>query len=234
VQLLTHGLGFDRSYWDLDGDEYNYISAATGAGYSTFSYDRLGNGASTIADPYTTVQTVVELAILTELTTLLRAGTISSSIPIPKKVVHVGHSYGSLLSNGMAAKYPDLSDGIVLTGYSLNTTWQLWFEISTSFHLASENQPSRFGNLSSGYLTWGDKYYNQYSFLKYPYFDPKVLDQAEAGKQPFTLGELLTFPLVPFLAPKFAKPVLVSYPVSLINHRRTRLTLSSSWPQILI
>lgn len=217
LQLLTHGLGFDRSYWNLDGD-LNYIAAATAAGYSTFSYDRLGNGASTIADPYNIVQTVIELAILTKLTTMLRAGTISKEIHIPSKIVHVGHSYGSQLSNALAASTPDLSDGIVLTGYSLNTTWQPWFERASAFHLASENQPGRFANFSSGYLTWGDKYVNQYAFLKYPYFDPKVLDKAEEGKNPFALGEFITFALIPAVAPKFAKPVLVR---SLLSRSRS-------------
>jgi pimeloyl-ACP methyl ester carboxylesterase len=208
--LLTHGLGFDRSYWDLDG-ELNYITAATAAGYSTFSYDRLGNGISTIADPYNTVQTVIELAILTKITTMLRAGTISKEIHVPRKIVHIGHSYGSQLSNALIASTPDLSDGVVLTGYSLNATWFPWFERVSTFHLASENQPARFANRSSGYLTWGDKYTNQYAFLKYPYFDPKVLEKAEAGKYPFTLGEFITFPLIPNVASKFAKPVLVRH-----------------------
>ncbi|KAE9986668.1 hypothetical protein EG328_004995 [Venturia inaequalis] len=208
LQLLSHGLGFDRSYWNLDGD-LNYIAAATSAGYSTFSYDRLGNGASTIADPYNTVQTIIELAVLTGITSLIRSGSISEKIPIPKKIVHVGHSYGSSLSNALAATRPELSDGIVLTGYSLNATYQPWFLRASAFHLASENQPKRFSSLSSGYLTWGDKFTNQYAFLKYPHFDPEVLDKAEAGKFPFTLGEILTGGLIPVAAPNFAKPVLL-------------------------
>ncbi|QDS75304.1 hypothetical protein FKW77_001367 [Venturia effusa] len=208
LQLLSHGLGFDRSYWDLDGD-LNYIAAATSAGYSTFSYDRLGNGASTIADPYNTVQTVIELAILTEITSLLRNGNVSKRIPIPKKIVHVGQSYGSSITNALAATSPEISDAIVLTGYSLNATYEPWFLRASAFHLASENQPERFSGLSSGYLTWGDKFTNQYGFLKYPYFDPKVLDKAEAGKFPFTLGEILTGGLIPVAAPGFEKPVLL-------------------------
>jgi len=208
VQLLTHGIGFDRSYWNLDG-ENNYKAAAAALGYSVLFYDRLGVGLSSKPDPYTTIQVPVELAILTSLTTLLRSGKISPKIPIPAKVVHVGHSYGSQLSNALVASRPELSDGVILTAYSHNTTWQRWFQIATAWHLASENQPARFGNISSGFLTWGDKFSNQYIFLKYPFFDPAVLASAEAGKQPFTVGELLTFPLAPVLAPRFAKPVMV-------------------------
>ena len=49
IQLLVHGVGFDSSYWDFspDGsDDYSYVSAAAGAGYTTFRYDRLGTGLS--------------------------------------------------------------------------------------------------------------------------------------------------------------------------------------------
>jgi pimeloyl-ACP methyl ester carboxylesterase len=211
VQLLSHGIGFDRSYWNLDG-ELNFKAAAVASGYATLFYDRLGTGLSSHPDPYTTVQVPTELAILVELTKLLKDGKISPKIPKPKKIVHVGHSYGSMLTNALVAIAPDLSDGIILTGFSHVYTYQRWFAISTGFHLASTNQPARFSNLSTGYLTWGDKYYNQYSFLKYPYFDPAVLDKAEAGKQPFTVGQLLTFILAPVSAPGFAKPVLVSIP----------------------
>jgi pimeloyl-ACP methyl ester carboxylesterase len=209
VQFLTHGIGFERSYWNLDG-ELNYQAAATAAGYATFFYDRIGTGLSSHPDPYTIVQVPTELAILVELTKLLKDGKISPKIPKPKKVVHVGHSYGSMLTNGLVASFPDLSDGIILTGFSHVYTYQRWFAISTGFHLARENQPAKFGNLSTGYLTWGDLYYNQYSFLKYPYFDVSVLQKAEAGKQTFTVGQLLTFILAPVLSPGFAKPVLVS------------------------
>ncbi|TKA83618.1 hypothetical protein B0A55_00437 [Friedmanniomyces simplex] len=53
VQVLTHGLGFDKSYWNFGGDSsrYNYVRAATGAGYATLSYDRLSNGGSSVVDP---------------------------------------------------------------------------------------------------------------------------------------------------------------------------------------
>ena len=77
---------------------------------------------------------------------------------------------GSLLLAGismalvaaLAAAAPELSDGVILTGYSTNTTWQPLF-LSADGHLASENQPARFANYSTGFVTWGDKYYNQYS-----------------------------------------------------------------------
>ncbi|MCJ1398728.1 hypothetical protein MMC11_001929 [Xylographa trunciseda] len=208
IQILTHGLGFDKSYWDftLVAGNYSYVQAALKAGYSTFAYDRLGTGASTKADPYDIVQAPVELAILAELTQMLRSGQIAGC-ETHEKYVHVGHSFGSVLTNSLVAVAPQLSDGIILTGYSNNFSFQDPF-VSTTGHLASENQPARFSGLSSGYITWADKYYNQFSFLYYPYFDPAVLEAAEGAKWPFTVGELITTGIVDFLAPQYKGPVL--------------------------
>lgn len=216
IQILSHGLGFDKAYWDFHlptepyNNTYSYISSALAAGYSTLSYDRLGCGLSTVADPSTEIQSTVELAVLATLTTAIRTGKIPKSIlsTPPKKVLHVGHSWGSELSNALAATFPSLSDGVVLTGYSHIFQYQLMFVANSAFHLASESQPARFANRSSGFLTWGDKYDNQYSFFSYPYFDPKVLTYAESTKFPFTIGEFLSQSALNFSASAFTGDVL--------------------------
>lgn len=211
IQVLSHGLGFDKSYWNLGGadSQYNYVRVATNAGFSTLSYDRIGNGLSSHPNPYTTQQLQVEIAVLVGLTAGLKAGTLSSSVPKANaSVFHVGHSYGSVITHGLATAAPPMSDGIVLTGYSTNLTWEGEFLISTGFHLANENQPSRFGGQSSGYLTWGDELANQYIFFAYPFFDPAVFAYSEAHKFPFSVGELVTG-AVPADATAFNKPVLV-------------------------
>jgi pimeloyl-ACP methyl ester carboxylesterase len=158
VQVLSHGLGFDKSYWDFLGpeSEYNYIKVATEYGYSTLSYDRLGNGLSEIVDPYSIQQAPIELAILAELTKKLRAGSLASCVPKAKgKVLHVGHSFGSDLSNALAAAYPTLSDGVAMTGYSAQALGFYGFATASLFHLAKENQPARFGDRSTGSLSGG-------------------------------------------------------------------------------
>jgi pimeloyl-ACP methyl ester carboxylesterase len=214
VQILTHGLGFDHSYWDFggSGSQYNYIEAATAAGFATLSYDRMGNGKSTIKNPYDIQQLGPETAVLVALTTLLREGGLSKpagcKISIPSKVFHVGHSFGSCISNALVAAAPSLSDGIVLTGFSTDSSFGVEFAISTDFHIAKENQPDRLGAYTSnGWLTWGDELGNQYSFLHYPNFSPDVLAQAEATKFPFTIGELFT--AIATKAPAWDGPVLV-------------------------
>lgn len=216
VQVLSHGLGFDKSYWNFGGpgSQYNYIQVATDSGYSTLSYSRIGTGKSTKPDPYNIGQGPIEVGVLVELTAKLRAGTLNSCAPKAKgKVLHVGHSFGSILTNGLVVAEPTLSDGIFLTGYSAVGKYSGQFLISTNAHLISENQPKRFAGTSSGYLTWGDELANQYSFFHYPNFDPKVLAEAEATKWPFTVGEFLTIPLVaPAVASAFTGPVMVSTP----------------------
>lgn len=199
-------------YWAFGNATYNYALAATSAGYATLYYDRLGTGKSEYPDPYLDIQTQTQVAILAKLTQLVLNGHLSPRIPIPKKVIHVGHSYGSLITNGVVATQPNLSDGLVLTGFSYNDTWIPTFELALSFHLARENNPSRFSQLSSGYLTWGDKYDNQGAFLRTPFFDPAALEIAEKSKAPFALGEFLSLGAVPLLAPQFRGPVFVTRP----------------------
>ena len=217
IQFLTHGLGFDKKYWDFrlpsvpKNTQYSYITTALANGYSTFSWDRLGCGLSSVPDPYLVVQAPIELTVLATLTGILRQGGFKGEgIPPPKKVIHVGHSWGSELSNALAAlpQGNELSDGLILTAFSHQFQYGNYFIAASSLHLASTNQPARFGNRSTGYVTWGDKFANQYSFLEYPYFDPAVLDYAESTKFPMTIGELLTQGALNYNASTFKGPVL--------------------------
>ncbi|EAW12224.1 uncharacterized protein ACLA_061860 [Aspergillus clavatus NRRL 1] len=209
LQILSHGIGFDKSYWSFDGEEYDYIASATAAGYATLSYDRLGVGQSEQADPYFEIQVSTQVAILAQVTELVRNGQLWRRVPVPKKVVHVGHSFGSLITNGLVAAQPHLSDGIVLTGFSHNTSYTPLFETCLGFELARSNNPRRFRQHDSGYLTWGNEYANQCAFYTYPFFEPTVLQQAEASKAPFAISELLSFASVSLAAPNFTNPVLM-------------------------
>lgn len=56
----------------------------------------------------------------------------------PDKVVHVGHSFGSIVTNALVASHPTLSDGIVLTGFSQNFEWVGQWLVSTVFRLAED------------------------------------------------------------------------------------------------
>jgi hypothetical protein len=50
VLLASHGLGFDRNYWNsqIEPDNYNFVQYVIDKGYSIFFYDRLGTGKSSV------------------------------------------------------------------------------------------------------------------------------------------------------------------------------------------
>lgn len=213
VQVLTHGLGTDKSYWDFGGpgSRYNYIRAATKAGYATLHWSRPGTGLSSSGDPYSILQTDMQAEILIEITRRLRSGELYPALPRSSgRVLHTGYSYGSVLTNVLIAKRPDLSDGVVLTGLSHNLAFSTRYGIATGFHLAKENRPELWRNYSTGFLTWADESALQYNTFKHPYFDLEVLATAEEEKVPFAVGELLTLGVLPLIAPEFRGPVLVS------------------------
>ena len=215
VQVLTHGIGFDKAYWDLSYNNYNYsyVDYATDHyGYCTLAYDRLGIGNSSHAvDPLATVdeiQASLEIAALHELTQMLRAGTFPSALGHAfQKVIHVGHSFGSAQTYGLVAMYPSDSDGIVLTGFSMNGSFIGLFFAGVNFVQAKENQP-RLDSYVNGYLVYSDIEANQYLFFYPGYFDMGILELAEMAKQPVTTGELFTLGSGPMVNP-FTGPVLV-------------------------
>ena len=192
VQLLSHGIGFDRSYWDLPFNGYNYSYSSVAVdqyGYSTFSWDRLGIGMSDHPDPIAEVQSPLEEAALVALTKMLQAGSISG-VPQFEKVVHVGHSFGSELSYGLSRDYPTLSSGVILTGFSQNTSFLPYFQLGGNF-IAVQNSPLA-SQYQPGYLAAGDESAVHTNFFAPMDFDPAILDYAFANGQPVSVGELLT------------------------------------------
>ena len=151
VQVLTHGIGFDKTYWDLSYDNfsYSYVNVATDQyGYCTLNYDRLGIGNSSHGEPINEIQANLEVAALAQLTNMLRQGTFPGVNKTFEKVVHVGHSFGSAQTYALVNMYPTISDGIVLTGFSSNTSFASLFLLGGNFVQANTNQPFRFGNIT--------------------------------------------------------------------------------------
>ena len=216
IQFLTHGLGYDRRYWDFyafgsDNAQFSHVNAATSAGYSTVSFNRLGMTPSTVADPYTEVQALVHVDIMIYLTGLVRAGQLPGMISPPKKIVHVGHSFGSQLTMSMAALAPDITDGIVLTGLGNGEAEVARIILGTiAFRLANDVAADRFpvDTYSGGWLIWTTDLDNQFNFFQYPNFEPAVLETAEAIKHPFSIGELFAAGALPRDMSQYTKPVL--------------------------
>lgn len=63
-----------------------------------------------------------------------------------QRIIHVGHSFGSAQTYALVALYPTISDGIVLTGFSMNASFVGYFAAGADFQLANLNQPLRFGS----------------------------------------------------------------------------------------
>ncbi|KAK2774696.1 hypothetical protein CKAH01_13142 [Colletotrichum kahawae] len=204
IQVLTHGIGFDRRYWDLAPD-YSYVDNAVAAGYAVFYYDRLGVGSSSKEDPITTVQSLLELEILAELVRKLRDGCFSDHKF--STVVGVGHSFGSALTQGITATYPSLLDAAVLTGFTVNGSGMPGFSLGQNPAIAATNQPSRFGNLSTGYLVIDSMISTQTTFFHHPGFDSRLLVLADAIKSTVTLGEFFTTKLTAKMATVFSRPL---------------------------
>lgn len=193
VQLLTHGIGFDRSYWDISANNYNYsytLEAVDGYGYSTLSWDRLGIAQSEHGEPVNEIQSFLEIAALKSLTDKLREGSIKEIGCSFEKVVHVGHSFGAIQSYSLEVLYPDSSDGLVLQGWSQSSSFVPDFLFGGNFILA--NTVEAFSDYPGGYLAAGDASGVQTNFFSPGSFDPAILELAYKTGQPVTVGELLT------------------------------------------
>jgi len=211
VLLATHGIGFDGTYWNsaFDPAQYNFVDYAVAKGYSVFFYDRLGTGKSTKPSGYDT-QPLTQLAILKELTLLVRSGKYTGKLGAPKKIVHVGHSFGSVLSNALIGRNPGISDGAVLTGYGVNQTNMDQASTITGFaaRIAKTVNPSKFGKLDTGFIATADIYAFQQLFFKSP-FQLRALDYAYSIAAANSVPELLLLPTLATPATKVTIPVQV-------------------------
>lgn len=217
LQILTHGVGFDRSYWDFPFNNYNYsyVNAALDRGYSTFAFDRPGVGASATStstgsplDPVNEVQTFLEVAALWELTNCLRNGNATSEIkPVYQRIVHVGHSFGSALTYGITALDFTVSDGIALTGFSQNGSFVPSFVLGGNFVPATSDNCDQ--NYPAGYVAVGSPAGVQTNFFAPGNFDPAIVEPAFRAQQPVSVGEWLTLAGPVSTTNSFAGPVLI-------------------------
>ncbi|KAK3676820.1 hypothetical protein LTR78_003024 [Recurvomyces mirabilis] len=198
VQLLTHGVGFDRYYWDFV-QNYSYVDTAVNNGYAVFFYDRLGVGVSEKADPLSVVQSSLEVEIAHSLGLLLRNGTIGGS---------VGHSFGSIITQALTMEYPTLLDAAILTGFSVSSAGLAAFFAGLNWDHANQNA-ARFAGLNNGHIVSDTEISNQIGFYHYPGFDPAILAKAETTKASATFGEIFTTGAAGGNATAYTNPVAV-------------------------
>lgn len=215
LQILTHGIGFDRSYWDVPFNNYNYSYVAEAVdhyGYSTFTWDRLGIGMSSLGDPVQEIQAYLEVDALKELTLAIKAGKVDGIPNCFEKYTHAGHSFGAQHTYLLTAKYPDISDGITLQGFSQNGTFLPFFLYGGNFIQA--NTVDALSKYPDGYMAAGNPSAVQTNFFSPGYFDPEILTFAYSTGQPVTVGELLT------IGGEVATPNTFSGPVHIVTGGR--------------
>ncbi|RCI15331.1 hypothetical protein L249_6526 [Ophiocordyceps polyrhachis-furcata BCC 54312] len=197
LQILTHGIGFDRSYWDFahDNGRYSYVDRALARGYSTLSWDRLGIGASSHGDPINEIQLFLQMDALLALTSWVRSGGLPDHHHRHSRMVHVGHSYGSALTTVLTNQHPSMTDCIILTGFSQVYKFLASFILAANL-VSVKKIPSLAGLYDEGYVAPHTSIGVQTDFFAPHNFDPAVLQLATERRQPAALGELMTLSYV--------------------------------------
>ncbi|EJD50747.1 cytochrome P450 [Auricularia subglabra TFB-10046 SS5] len=195
LQILVHGAWYRKNYWlwPQQPEKYNYGLLANARGYPVLAYDRLGDGLSERPDGRTVVQTALEIAIGVQIVQRARAGTLHKSLQGFRKVVQVGHSLGSVVTNGVIAKDPGALDGIVLTSYTHTPSRTFDLVNVLGLEAARKAVPLRFGLLPESYMT--NKNATGKAEAEYGpagSFDRNVLLFDEATRDTLTWGELQT------------------------------------------
>jgi pimeloyl-ACP methyl ester carboxylesterase len=103
-------------------------------------------------------QGVQQVDILDQIARQIRAGQYTGTIGVPRKIVFVGHSYGSAISAGTIAGAPDIADGVVLTGLAFAQNFQVVTEAMAPRIASVQNK--MWQGLDTGYVTWTDIYAN--------------------------------------------------------------------------
>lgn len=217
IQLLVHGITYDRNYWSgggsltgWEGSDYSWLAHASAQGYPTLSIDRLGNGLSDHPDPITVVQKPAHVEVAHQVVQALRFGAVGGRTF--NKIAYVGHSYGSLIGNTLAARYPADVDAVILTGFT-NALKQAIAGVVVSPLGAPAGlvDNDRFGNLTLGYMAMSNEigargvfYTNTESE-----WDASIVHRDWLDRGTYTLGEAVSTFFVNDVAADFDKPVLI-------------------------
>jgi pimeloyl-ACP methyl ester carboxylesterase len=176
---------------------------------------------------YEESQALTQFAILQQLTTFLRSGKYTGTLGTPSKIVHIGHSFGSCISNALIDTTPQLSDAAILTGigYTEVPTSGAFVE-AFGLRIATLQAPGKWPGRDNEYVTWVDAPANPAAFFQGGSYDEEVLWYTEAAKQPLAAVELLTLYFLPKISLGFTKPVLVR---TIIYPSTPFLLISLSW-----
>ena len=226
--IATHGGLFDKRYWDptINPSEYSFVDAALAEGYSILTYDRLGTGLSDEPDVYTIVQVPLQLEILRSITNMARSGELlknstgstdilKSSNTFFHNIIHIGHSFGSVLTNAFLANYGNLTDAAVLTGFIQNEHFAELRVATFGLEYAPQNNKTLSGDRPSVYMVDGTLGGFRTIFFSTQAnatteigdVDTEVLDYAFSIRQSITTSEFLPPAVNTGVAPLFEGPL---------------------------
>lgn len=217
LQVLVHGITYTRDYWSglaapgtkPGQDQYSWVKFAAEQGYPTLSIDRLCNGESSHPNGRVFCQLPFEAETIHAIIEMARKGRLPKPCRPFKKFIYVGHSYGSLIGNGLAIQHPDDVDAYILTGFSQQVA-QGMVGASTlpMFAPAALVAPGKYGSLDYSYLQATNKTGTQIIFYRGKYSN-RILDYDFENRGTVTLGEAITGALGQFPAPSFKGAVFV-------------------------
>ncbi|KZS98820.1 alpha/beta-hydrolase [Sistotremastrum niveocremeum HHB9708] len=191
LEIATHGVGLDHTYWALGGDNSpnNYAASAVNAGHSIFLYDRIGTGQSSKPDGIQQVQVGVEAEVTHELVEFFRAGHANVSYD---RVVGVGHSLGSFITVAVTESHPGDFDDVVLTGIAIDNLPSVLIAGATIMPTIAAEVFPRYHGLPNSYWVFGGFPNYQILMVKFPFFSQALLGISFANEGVVTLGELIT------------------------------------------
>lgn len=210
--VAVHGIGFDSAYWDVAYESsYSFVKHAASHGYSTFIYDRIGCGQSEAPSTggFSAIQSPTEVSVLESILTQLRFDKLVGN-KNHGKITLVGHSYGSAQSQAISSVAPNLIEGLVLTGFSMNSSSVADFILSGTLTIA--NQVSTLPQLQNRPDIWiatASAIADVQQFLNPPYYSLGAANYGRTIANPVTLGGLLTQGAIGGMATNYTGPVFV-------------------------
>lgn len=208
VQVMVPGATYDHHYFDL-GEGGGVVSQARQAareGWLVLALDRIGTGESS-KPPATSVTTAVQVASIDHFVD--EVDSMYRGLPI----VLVGHSYGSVVAEGVAAA-SDKVDALVVTGFMYRRTAPS-FEGFPELTPAATDPVLKGKELPVDYLTTAP--HSRKFFYHLPNANPATLAVDERTKSTTTAAEVPGF-AQELVGQAFAKAVRVPVLVVVGEH----------------
>jgi pimeloyl-ACP methyl ester carboxylesterase len=185
--LLVAGGSENADYWNMPGfASYSLVRAAVRSGYTTLALDRLGTGRSSMP-PSTAVTYAAQVSTVDQVAAALRRQGA-------KRVVGVGHSLGSGVLVGVAAKHPKDMAALVLTGYGSAVSAVTPQRNKLYQRPAATVDPGKWGSLDPGYVTVTPSGVPDDGLLYLPGTTTAAIDAVKTHQGTLTKTELATRP----------------------------------------